>query len=62
MVWIQAFLNHPWVIEAIYLWIAAAAVVVIASVVHYVIDTRDRDALKQRIETQRTKQQPEQRD
>ena len=62
MVWIQAFLNHPWVIEAIQLWLAAAAVVVIASVVHYVIDTRDRDALKQRIETQRTKQQPEQRD
>jgi hypothetical protein len=50
---------HDFLIEAGWLWAATAAVVAVASCVHYFMASGERRALTRRIDHQRTKQQPE---
>jgi len=48
-------------IEAAWLWMAMAIVVVIASAVHHIIESSELQALKKRLEDQSKSTQPEDR-
>ena len=50
----MAAISHL-VIEAIFLWLATAIVVAIASGVHYAMESSDLQELKQRVEEQSAK-------
>jgi hypothetical protein len=45
-------------IEAAWLWMAMAIVVVIASAVHYIVESGKLQALKKRLKDESTKEQP----
>ena len=53
MAWFRAIL-----IEAVQLWVAMAVVVVVASVIHYFLESRDLKELQDHIKEQKAKPQP----